>query len=62
MGHESGSGGFVEKTMDCVVGESRVIGLRVNRYPGAIGLPHVCSDILRKVSDLYMMAVVCSPL
>jgi len=22
MGHESGSGGFVEKTMDCVVGGS----------------------------------------
>ena len=42
------------------VGEAWVVGLRVNRYPGAIGLPHVCSDILRKVSDLDMTMVVCS--
>jgi len=28
-----------------------VKGKYVNRYPGAIGLPHVCSDIL---SDLDM--------
>ena len=39
---------------------SWVIGLRVNRYSGAIGLPHVCSDILRKVSDLDMMMAVCT--
>ena len=42
--HESGSGRFVET--------SWALGLRVNRYPGAKGLPHVCSDIPRKVSDL----------
>jgi len=51
--HEGGSGRSVEKMMDCVV--SWAIGLRVNRYPGVIGLPHVCSDIPRKVSDLDML-------
>jgi len=55
-GHESGSGDLLRRRWIA----SWVIGLRVNRYPGAIGLPHVCSDILRKVSDLDMMRVVCS--
>ena len=47
--------------MDCVVGEYLwAIGLRVNCYPGAIGLPNARSDILRKVSDLDVMVVVYS--
>ena len=37
-----------------------MLGLRVNRYLGAIGLPHVCSDILGKLSDLDTMVVVYS--